>query len=155
MSLWVSYSGPYVVLCGLEPYLDLVGDHCTIRDAMFHSSSRKWNSCQWCRPSHVYCSHILLLHSWHCIQSWLMAKCIVQYKKNTVIKPHKTLRVYLSADPWTERTYYYMQGWKLMLQMADLRTDRKIRFLAWQCLTHGFMCEEEETIIFWLYILYI
>lgn len=40
-------------------YLDLVGDHCTISYAMFHSSSRKWNSCQWSRPSHVYCSNML------------------------------------------------------------------------------------------------
>lgn len=47
----------YIILCGLEPYLDQAGDHCTIRYAMFHSSSRKWNSCQWSRPSHVYCSH--------------------------------------------------------------------------------------------------
>lgn len=79
-------------------YLDLVGDHCTIRYAMFHSSSRKWNFCQWSRPSHVYWSHILPpIHGTapNMAYGWLYhAICI-----STIIKPHMTLSVYVTPDP--------------------------------------------------------
>lgn len=90
-----------IVLCGLEPYLDLVGDHCTIRCTMFHSRSRveflSMEQALSCLPL-TYSLH----HPWHCTRPglWLIVWCSMN---NTIIKTPQDTRVYGSADPPRER----------------------------------------------------
>lgn len=85
------------VLCGLEPYLDLVGDHCTIRYAMFHSSKQKVDFLSMESTFSCFLLTYSSYHSWQCTQPglWLIVSCSMN---NTIIKPRKTLHVYGTAD---------------------------------------------------------
>ena len=47
-----------VLLCGLQPCLDLAGDNCTIRCAMFRSSCGESDSCHWTKSPAVYCGKL-------------------------------------------------------------------------------------------------
>lgn len=85
------------VLCGLEPYLDLAGDHCTIRYAMFHSSKQKVDFLSMEQTFSCLLLTYSSYHSWHCPQPglWLIVSCSMN---NAIIKPCKTLHVYGTAD---------------------------------------------------------
>lgn len=73
------------VLCGLEPYLDLAGDHCTIRYAMFHSSKQKVDFLSMEQTFSCLLLTYSSYHSWHCPQPglWLIVSCSMN---NSIIK---------------------------------------------------------------------
>lgn len=94
--LWVIFK-----LCGLEPYLDLAGDHCTIRHAMFHSSKQKVDFLLMEQTFSCLLLKCSSCHSWRCTQAGL--RLIVPFRTNNkIIKTHRTLSVYGTADSLRE-----------------------------------------------------